>query len=68
MNAPVRIDAMPRFASAAKAIEGLRPDEPLYLLHPAKFAAAAQTFLTGFPGDVLYALKANPHPTAIENL
>lgn len=68
MNAPVRIETMPRFATVAKAIESLKPDEPLYLLHPEKFAAAAQTFLTGFPGDVLYAVKANPHPTAIENL
>jgi len=59
---------MPRFASALKAIEALKPGEPLYLVHPAKFAAAAQTFLNGFPGDVLYAVKANPHPVAIENL
>ncbi len=68
MNAPVHIPAMPRFASALKAIESLKPGEPLYLIHPAKFAAAAQIFLNGFPGDVLYAVKANPHPVAIENL
>ncbi len=68
MNATVRIDAMPRFASALKAIESLKPSEPLYLVQPEKFAAAAKTFLTDFPGDVLYALKANPHPVAIEQL
>src|SRR3984957_10362517 len=68
MNAPVRIQNMPRFASVAKAIESLNPGEPLYLVHPGKFAEAAKTFLTGFPGDVLYALKANPHPVAIETL
>jgi ornithine decarboxylase len=68
MNAPVRIQNMPRFASVAKAIESLNPGEPLYLVHPGKFAEAAKIFLTGFPGDVLYALKANPHPVAIENL
>ena len=62
------LDSLPRFASAAKAIEALKPDEPLYLIHPDKFAAAAQTFITGFPGDVLYAVKANPHPVALENL
>ena len=68
MNAPVRIETLPRFASALKAIESLKPDEPLYLVYPEKFAAAARTFLTGFPGDVLYAVKANPHPIAIQHL
>jgi ornithine decarboxylase len=68
MNAPVRIDALPRFATALKAVESLKPGEPLYLVHPDKFAAAAKTFLTGFPGDVLYALKANPHPIAVQQL
>jgi ornithine decarboxylase len=60
--------ALPRFATALKAIESLKPAEPLYLVHPEKFAAAAQTFLTGFPGDVLYAVKSNPHPIALQNL
>jgi ornithine decarboxylase len=59
---------LPRFATALKAIESLKPAEPLYLVHPEKFAAAAQTFLTGFPGDVLYAVKSNPHPIALQNL
>ena len=68
MNAPTRIDPMPRFATPLKAIEGLKPNEPLYLVQPEKFATAARSFLTGFPGDVLYAVKANPHPIAIQNL
>ena len=68
MNAPARFDSLPRFASPLKAIESLKPGEPLYLVYPDKFAAAARTFLTGFPGDVLYAVKANPHPIAIQNL
>jgi ornithine decarboxylase len=68
MNAPARFDSLPRFATALKAIESLKPGEPLYLVHPGKFAEAARTFLTGFPGDVLYALKANPHPVAVRNL
>lgn len=68
MTAPVPFDALPRFASPLKAIEGLKPSEPLYLVHPEKFAAAAKTFLEGFPGDVLYAVKSNPHPIALQNL
>src|SRR6201996_1463628 len=68
MNAPVRPEALPRFANPLKAIESLKPSEPLYLIHPEKFAAAARQFLDGFPGDVLYALKSNPHPVAVTNL
>ncbi|HKB96594.1 MAG TPA: hypothetical protein VKB94_07060 [Rhizomicrobium sp.] len=67
-NLPGRFDSLPRFASALKAIEGLKPTEPLYLVHPDKFAGAARQFLDGFPGDVLYAVKANPHPVALANL
>ena len=68
MNAPASFDALPRFASSLKAIESLKPTEPLYLVHPDAFAAAARQFLDGFSGDVLYALKANPHPIAIMQL
>jgi ornithine decarboxylase len=70
MNAPVRPDksAMPRFASAAAAIEALKPGRPTYLLQPEKFAAAARRFLDGFPGDALYAVKANPSPQALDQI
>ncbi|HXS05784.1 MAG TPA: hypothetical protein VN723_03275 [Rhizomicrobium sp.] len=68
MNAPVRFDTLPHFTSAEKAIESLRPSEPVYLVQPKKFAAAAKQFLDGFPGDVLYAVKANPHPIVLGQL
>jgi ornithine decarboxylase len=70
MNAPVQPDkdVLPRFASSLKAIESLKPSEPLYLVHPTKFADAARQFLDSFPGDVLYAVKANPHPVVIRQL
>ena len=68
MNAPTRFDTLPHFASAEKAMESLRPTEPLYLVAPKKFAAAAKQFLDAFPGDVLYAVKANPHPIVLLQL
>ncbi|HEY4274511.1 MAG TPA: hypothetical protein VGM68_03425 [Rhizomicrobium sp.] len=68
MNAPARFDTLPRYATAEKAIEALKPSEPLYLIRPGKFAAAARQFLDGFPGDVLYAVKANPHPLIVSQL
>ena len=68
MNAPARFDTLPHFANAEKAIESLKPSEPVYLVRPKKFAAAARQFLEGFPGDVLYAVKANPHPIVLGQL
>jgi ornithine decarboxylase len=66
MNAPIR--QMPHFASVEKAIEGLKPGLPLYLLHPDRFRAAAKRFLDYFPGDPLYAVKANPSTQALDQI
>lgn len=68
MNAPTRIDAIPRFATVEKAIATLKPGEPLYCIFPEKFGAAARRFLDGFPGDALYAVKANPAPHVLEQV
>ena len=45
MNAPARFDTLPRYATAEKAIEALKPSEPLYLIRPGKFAAAARQWV-----------------------
>jgi ornithine decarboxylase len=66
MNAPIR--QLPRFASVEKAIETLKPGLPLYLLHPDRFRAAAKRFLDDFPGDALYAVKANPSSQALDQI
>src|ERR1700743_467075 len=68
MNAPTRFETLPHFATAEKAIESLKPTEPLYLVRPKTFATAAKQFVDGFPGDVLYAVKANPHPIVLGQL
>lgn len=65
MNAPTRID-VPRFPTVENAIAALKPTEPVYCLQPAKFKTAAQRFLDGFPGDPMYAVKANPDPHVVE--
>ena len=65
MNAPARID-IPRFATVEKAIGALKPIEPVYCLFPQKFQVAAKRFLDGFPGDAMYAVKANPVPQVLE--
>lgn len=45
-----------------------RPDHPVIYLSPQALHATAQRFLTGFPGLVTYAVKANPHPAVLDNL
>lgn len=59
---------LPRFANAEAAIESLAPDAPTYLLHPQKFRTAAERFLKAFPGDTLYAVKANPAPQVLDEV
>jgi ornithine decarboxylase len=46
----------------------LAPDVPVICRRPALAERAAQYFLERFPGDVLYAVKANPAPWLIATL
>lgn len=52
-------------AAALAAYEG---DDAIYALYPRRIKAAAEQFLTHFPGRVLYAVKANPHPAVLKVL
>jgi ornithine decarboxylase len=42
-----------------------RPEEPMHCLRPATVEAAARAFAEVFPGDLLYAVKANPEPAML---
>ena len=44
------------------------PEGPVLCFCPAVLRETAQTFLDGFPGEVTYAVKANPEPAVLENL
>jgi len=45
-----------------------RPAEPVYCLFPDVYEQTARRFVEGFPGRVLYAVKANDHPFVIRSL
>jgi ornithine decarboxylase len=45
-----------------------RPSEPVTCVWPEAIRAAARRFVAGFPGQVLYAVKANPHPIVLAAL
>jgi ornithine decarboxylase len=59
--------SMPRYASVEDVIEKTRPVTPVYCLFPEKFAEAARRF-EAFPGDALYAVKANPAPHVLDSV
>nr|WP_070958929.1 type III PLP-dependent enzyme [Hyphomonas sp. Mor2] len=59
---------LPAFNSIAEAIAAYDGDDAIYVLYPQKIEAAAHTFLIGFPGTSIYAVKANPHPAVLKTL
>lgn len=59
---------LPTYQTVADATADYRGDDQIYVLYPRKIEKAARTFISGFPGKVLYALKANPHPSLIQIL
>lgn len=56
----VRRPQLPRYTSVTEVVEKLRPAMPVYALFPDAFAKSAKTFIDGFPGETMYAVKANP--------
>jgi ornithine decarboxylase len=66
MNIRAADGDLPRFASVEQVIETQRPIDPIYLLQPEKFQTAARRFLDAFPGDTLFAIKANPAPHVLD--
>lgn len=61
-------DDLRRFRSSVAVVDALRPAEPVYCLYPALLERGAREFLDGFPGRVLYAVKANPDPNVLRGL
>jgi ornithine decarboxylase len=56
------------FAGAADMVAARRPTRPVYCLYPRLLRGMARRFLDGFPGDVLFAVKANPEPRVLQEL
>lgn len=59
---------LPAFDSVKAAIDAYEGDDAIYALYPKRIAAAADLFVENFPGKVLYAVKANPHPAVLKIL
>jgi len=65
---PLQPYGLPTYRTAMHAILDYEGDDQIYALYPRKIERAARTFVSGFPGDVLYAVKANPHPSLLNIL
>jgi ornithine decarboxylase len=53
------------FASVAGMLQSSRPTAPAYCIYPEVYRETVKAFVAGFPGRVLYAVKANDHPAVI---
>ncbi len=61
-------EALPRYASVKDVVDKLRPTLPIYAIFPSAFRSAAQTFIEGFPGETMYAVKANHTHAVLDRL
>ena len=57
---------MDKSTSALTLVLAAQPDLPVHCVRPHAAKAAAGWFMRNFPGDVLYAVKANPHPAILD--
>ena len=62
------IDATENFSDVGDLLRTQCPKDPVYCIYPHIYRDTAKEFLSGFPGRVLYAVKANPHPTVLRLL
>jgi len=56
------------YQTVGDALAAYQGDDHIYALYPRRIERAARTFVTGFPGHVLYAVKANRHPSVLKIL
>ncbi len=56
------------FRSVDDVAKRLRPEAPVQCVFPEQIRSQAQRFLTGFPGQVLYAVKCNPGPDFLRHM
>ena len=61
-------NATEKFADVGNLLRTERPKDPVYCIYPHIYHETATEFLRGFPGRVLYAVKANAEPTVLRLL
>ena len=59
---------MQKFKSVEDLAKQLKPNKPVYCIRKKSILSASKYFQKNFPGNILYAVKTNPHPTVIKTL
>jgi ornithine decarboxylase len=59
---------MQKFKSVEELINQLKPEKPVYCIRKNSVTNSSKYFQKNFPGEVLYAVKTNPHPLVIQTL
>ena len=57
-----------RIQSVETLVNQLRPEKPVYCIRKHSVTSASKFFQNKFPGEILYAVKTNPHPEIIKTL
>ena len=56
---------MQKFKSVENLVNQLKPEKPVYCIRKNSVTTASKYFQKNFPGEILYAVKTNPHPIVI---
>jgi ornithine decarboxylase len=59
---------MQKFKNVDELVSQLKPVEPVYCIRKKSIQVAAKTFQNKFPGEILYAVKTNPHPEVLKTI
>lgn len=62
------MENLDRYSDVAAMLAEVRPAKPVYCVFPHVYAETAQQFVQGFPGRVLYAVKAGSEPHVLKIL
>lgn len=55
----------PAFEDVPAMLRAYRPERPVYCIYPEALRGRVRSFIDGFPGRVLYAVKANDEPQLV---
>lgn len=67
-EAATRNSAAPAIRNVPDMLRRRRPASPVYCIYPHVYRETARQFIEGFPGRVLYAIKANDHAEVVRLL
>ena len=59
---------MLKFKSVEDLVTQLKPEKPIYCIRKNSVTTAVKFFKRNFPGEILYAVKTNPHPEIIKTI